>query len=99
MFGERARGFDVRDFVEQRERLQRRVRARAFHRAGFDASGRETCTMKRSRTNTPLQALTLLNEVTYVEASRALAEHMIKDAGSTPADRITLGFRRAIGRP
>ena len=64
----------------------------------FDASGRETCTVKRSRTNTPLQALTLLNEVTYVEASRALAEHMIKDGGATPDTRIALGFRRALGR-
>ncbi|MEI6232327.1 MAG: PSD1 and planctomycete cytochrome C domain-containing protein [Planctomycetota bacterium] len=64
----------------------------------FDASGRETCTIKRSRTNTPLQALTLLNEMTYVEASRSLAERMIKEGGATPADRVTLGFRRAIGR-
>ena len=65
----------------------------------FDASGRETCTVKRSRTNTPLQALTLLNEVTYVEAARALAERMIIDGGATPAERITLGFRRAIAGP
>ncbi len=64
----------------------------------FDASGRETCTVKRSRTNTPLQALTLLNEVTYVEASRALAERMIRDGGATPTERVAHGFRRALGR-
>ncbi|MCE9520702.1 MAG: PSD1 and planctomycete cytochrome C domain-containing protein, partial [Verrucomicrobia bacterium] len=44
----------------------------------FDAPSREICTVKRSRTNTPLQALSLLNEVTFVEASRGLAQQMMK---------------------
>jgi hypothetical protein len=65
----------------------------------FDASGREMCLVRESRTNTPLQALTLLNEVTFVEASRRLAERVLHDARATPADRIMLAFRLATARP
>jgi hypothetical protein len=64
----------------------------------FDAPNRETCIVKRSRTNTPLQALALLNETTFVEAAHGLARRMIADGGATPADRIAHGFRLAIGR-
>ncbi len=64
----------------------------------FDAPNRETCTVKRSRTNTPLQSLALLNEPTFVEASHGLAKRMIAEGGATPADRIAHGFRLAIGR-
>jgi len=64
----------------------------------FDAPNRETCTVKRSRTNTPLQALALLNETTFVEAAHGLAKRMIAEGGETPADRISHGFRLAIGR-
>ncbi len=65
----------------------------------FDAPSREICTVKRSRTNTPLQALSLLNEITYVEAARNLAEAMILHGGATPIERLTFGFRRVISRP
>ena len=64
----------------------------------FDMPSRETCTVKRSRTNTPLQALALLNEITYVEASRALAQDMMKDGGATLADQIAYGFRKTTSR-
>ena len=64
----------------------------------FDMPSREMCTVKRGRTNTPLQALALMNEVTYVEASRALAEDMIQTGGRTLADQITYGFRKATSR-
>jgi hypothetical protein len=64
----------------------------------FDAPNRETCVVKRSRTNTPLQALALLNETTFVEAAHGLARRMIVEGGTTPAERITHGFRLAIGR-
>jgi Protein of unknown function (DUF1553)/Protein of unknown function (DUF1549)/Planctomycete cytochrome C len=65
----------------------------------FDAPNRETCSVKRSRTNTPLQALSLLNEVTFVEAARKLSERMIKEGGSTAEQRLTFGFRLACTRP
>jgi hypothetical protein len=64
----------------------------------FDAPSRETCTVRRPRTNTPLQALALMNDVPYIEASRKLAERMMVDGGETPATRITHGFRLATAR-
>lgn len=64
----------------------------------FDSPTRESCRIRRSRTNTPLQALSLLNEVTYVEAARALAQKMLREGGTTPEARIAYGFRRATGR-
>jgi hypothetical protein len=64
----------------------------------FDSPSREICTVKRSRTNTPLQALALLNEVTYIEAARALASKMISEGGTTPESRIAWAFRRATAR-
>jgi hypothetical protein len=65
----------------------------------FDASGREMCFVRETRTNTPLQALTLLNEVTFVEASRKLAERVLRQAGPTTAERLTLAFRLVTSRP
>lgn len=64
----------------------------------FDATNREVCTIKRSRTNTPLQALALLNEVTFVEAAKALALRIIAEGGSTDSDRLVYGFRLVTGR-
>jgi hypothetical protein len=63
----------------------------------FDAPNREVCNPKRSRTNTPLQALALMNEVTFVEAARALAEQMIIKGGDSPKQRISTGYRMATG--
>jgi hypothetical protein len=65
----------------------------------FDAPSREVCTVRRPRTNTPLQALALMNDPQYVEASRALATRLIKTGGSDPAQRIDLAFRLATARP
>jgi Protein of unknown function (DUF1553)/Protein of unknown function (DUF1549)/Planctomycete cytochrome C len=64
----------------------------------FDAPAREICTVKRSRTNTPLQALALLNEITYVEAARKLGERMMTEGGASVDERITYGFRLATAR-
>jgi hypothetical protein len=66
--------------------------------ATFDAPSREICQVKRPRTNTPLQALELLNDVTYVEAARHLAELALIEGGSTPEERIIYAFRRALAR-
>ncbi len=65
----------------------------------FDAPTREKCIVRRSRTNTPLQALVTLNDVQYVEAARKFAERMIKDGGSNARDRLAWGFRLATSRP
>jgi hypothetical protein len=64
----------------------------------FDAPFRETCALRRSRSNTPLQALNLLNDPTYVEAARFLAQRMIKEGGTTIEKRLTHGFRLLLGR-
>ncbi len=64
----------------------------------FDAPNREICTVKRSRTNTPLQALSLLNEVTFIEAARGLAKRMILEGGNDASSRVQHGFRLALGR-
>jgi hypothetical protein len=64
----------------------------------FDAANRETCVVRETRTNTPLQALNLLNDVTYVEAARVLAQRAMKEGGPSTADRVTLAFRLATSR-
>src|SRR5438445_12575735 len=65
----------------------------------FDSPNREICTVKRSRTNTPLQALSLMNEVTYVEAARVLAQRILIAGERTPEERLSLAFRLATARP
>jgi hypothetical protein len=64
----------------------------------FDAANRETCVVRQTRTNTPLQSLTLMNDVTFVEAARVLAQRVLKEC-TTPAERLTLAFRLVTGRP
>lgn len=64
----------------------------------FDSPDREFCSARRSRTNTPLQALVLWNETGYLEASRKLAERMLKEGGPDDASRTAFAFRLATGR-
>ncbi|HLY62651.1 MAG TPA: DUF1553 domain-containing protein [Terriglobia bacterium] len=64
----------------------------------FDAPDREKCTARRILTNTPLQALVLMNDPTYVEAARVLAERMMKEGGKSPAARVDFAFRLATAR-
>jgi mono/diheme cytochrome c family protein len=64
----------------------------------FDAPNREVCTDSRARTNTPLQALVLLNDPAFVEAARVLGQRIMKDGGATTAERIAFGFRLCTGR-
>ncbi len=63
----------------------------------FDSSGREVCTVKRSRSNTPMQALSLLNETTFVEAARKLAEQTLRQPGDADA-RVAWMFRKVVRR-
>ncbi|MBP6824270.1 MAG: DUF1549 domain-containing protein [Acidobacteria bacterium] len=64
----------------------------------FDASAREFCTVRDTRTNTPLQSLNLMNDVTYIEAARMLAELMLKEGGATIEQRLAWAFRRVTSR-
>jgi hypothetical protein len=64
----------------------------------FDAPSREICTVKRSRTNTPLQALALLNETTWVEAARKLAERSLTSGLESDATRLDWVFRTVTAR-
>ena len=64
----------------------------------FDSPDREFCSARRSRTNTPLQALVLWNETGYLEASRKLGERMLREGGTDDAARCAFAFRLAAGR-
>jgi hypothetical protein len=64
----------------------------------FDAATRETCVLRETRTNTPLQALNLMNDVAYVEAARKLAERMITEGGASADVRVRRGYELVLGR-
>ena len=64
----------------------------------FDAPNREVCTDSRARTNTPLQALVLLNDPSYVEAARVLAQRILAEGGPTTAERIAFAFKLCTAR-
>ncbi len=64
----------------------------------FDAPSRESCTARRPRTNTPLQALVTLNDPTFVEAARALAQRVLKETSGTLDDRLVWAFRTVTAR-
>ncbi len=65
----------------------------------FDAPSRETCTLLRPRTSTPLQSLVVMNDPVYVEAARALAARVLSEGGSTLLQQLTYAFRLALARP
>jgi Protein of unknown function (DUF1553)/Protein of unknown function (DUF1549)/Concanavalin A-like lectin/glucanases superfamily/Planctomycete cytochrome C len=65
----------------------------------FDSPNRETCTVNETRTNTPLQALNLMNDEAFLEASRKLAERLIHEGGNTPESRIDYAYKLTLARP
>ncbi len=67
--------------------------------ATFDAPSRELCTLRRVRTNTPLQAFVCLNDPVYVEAAQALARRLVQEGGDSVADRVTYGLKLCLCRP
>jgi hypothetical protein len=66
--------------------------------AAFDAPSRETCAIKRVRSNTPVQAFVTLNDPVYVEAAQALARRIVRDGGSTPEERARFVLRLCLVR-
>jgi mono/diheme cytochrome c family protein len=64
----------------------------------FDAPTREYCVVRRPRTNTPLQALAMLNDPQFVESSRGLGERMMREGGPDPRNRVVFAFRLATAR-
>jgi hypothetical protein len=64
----------------------------------FDAPSREACTVRRARTNTPLQALALMNDKQYVEAARHFAQRILQEGGASDESRLEWAFRTATGR-
>ncbi len=64
----------------------------------FDAAGRESCVVRETRTDTPLQALDLMNDVTFLEAARFIGQRMLKEGGADDRSRLSYGFRLVLAR-
>ena len=64
----------------------------------FDAPSREVCTVKRPRTNTPLQALALMNDPVYLECARALGQRIMNEGGAQIRERLTFAFKLCLAR-
>jgi hypothetical protein len=95
---------NVRFVQDKGDRLYRRSMYTYWKRSApapamtiFDAPTREKCTLRRSRTNTPLQALVTMNDIQFVEAARALAERVLLETDQGTEDRIVMAYRLAAG--
>jgi len=101
-----ALNFPKREYVESRgPSLYRRGLYSHWQRtflhpslSAFDAPAREECTVNRTPSNTPLQALVLLNDTTYVEAARALAHQILRSKPRSPSHGVESAFWRTLGR-
>jgi Protein of unknown function (DUF1553)/Protein of unknown function (DUF1549)/Concanavalin A-like lectin/glucanases superfamily/Planctomycete cytochrome C len=99
-------GFSMQEYVQSHGKdLYRRSMYTFWKRtvppaamATFDAPDREKCVARRAVTNTPLQALVTLNDPTYVEAARAMAERTLREGGRDARSRIVYVFRLALAR-
>ena len=67
--------------------------------ATFDAPRRESCTVRRIATNTPLQAFVTLNDPVFVECAQALARRLVREGGAGTDARLRFGLRLSLGRP
>jgi hypothetical protein len=92
--------------ADQGEALYRRALYTQWQRTflhpsllAFDAPTREECTASRAVSNTPMQALTLLNDPIFVEAARVFAERILRQGGATFEDRLRFAYRCALSRP
>jgi hypothetical protein len=65
----------------------------------FDAPSRESCTLRRTPTNTPLQAFVTMNDPVFVECAQALARRLMREGGEDAASRVSFGLRLCLGRP
>jgi hypothetical protein len=100
-------GSDTRDYrPDKGEDLYRRSLYTFWKRSAppasmeiFNAPSRETCTVRRERTNTPLQALVTLNDPQFIEAARHLAQGALKEGGGQTAGRLDFMARRLLARP
>ena len=100
-------GSNTRDYRrDSGENLYRRSMYTFWKRAAppasmdiLNAPNRETCTVSRERTNTPLQALVTLNDPQFIEAARYLAQRALKEGGSKMESRIDFIARRLLARP
>jgi hypothetical protein len=68
------------------------------HMQIFNAAGREMCSMRQENTNTPMQALAILNDPTFVEAARFLGQRMIREGGERSSDRVRYGFKLLLAQ-
>jgi hypothetical protein len=99
-------GFSMQEYVQSHGKdLYRRSMYTVWKRtvpsaamSTFDAPDREKCVARRAVTNTPLQALVMLNDPTYIEAARAMATRTLRDGGRNASGRIAYVFRLALAR-
>ena len=102
MIGSNTRNYKrdaARNFIAAAFTLFGNARAAAASMEIFNAPSRETCTVRRERTNTPLQALVTLNDPQFVEAARNLAERSLEGLRETEAERLDFIARRVLARP